>query len=121
MPKPSPRSAEFNDYDAIASAVAESARGRWFLAEHARRCRQADTSEVLAAIAALHAALLRQPGDVSPEGEQSNAPPVAAEAATTPAPPRSQKPATAGSRLTPTDSFAEIDASSLQERLRLFR
>lgn len=41
------------DYDMIAAAVMETARGRWFLAEYARRNRQADTEMVLAAIARL--------------------------------------------------------------------
>lgn len=41
------------DYEAIAGAVMETARGRWFLAEYARRNRQADTQTVLAAIARL--------------------------------------------------------------------
>lgn len=41
------------DYDAIADAVMETARGRWFLAEYARRNRQADTEMVLGAIARL--------------------------------------------------------------------
>lgn len=41
------------DYDAIAAAVMETARGRWFLAEYARRNRQADTEMVLSAIARL--------------------------------------------------------------------
>lgn len=41
------------DYDMIAAAVMETARGRWFLAEYARRNRQADTEIVLAAIARL--------------------------------------------------------------------
>jgi hypothetical protein len=38
------------DYDTIAAAVMETARGRWFLAEYARRNRQADTEMVLSAI-----------------------------------------------------------------------
>lgn len=41
------------DYDAIAAAVMETARGRWFLAEYSRRNRQADTEIVLSAIARL--------------------------------------------------------------------
>ena len=48
---PSPLSAA--DYDAIAAAVMETGRGRWFLAEYARRNRQADTEMVLSAIARL--------------------------------------------------------------------
>ncbi len=38
------------DYDAIESAVVETARGRWFLAEYARRNRHADTATLLAAL-----------------------------------------------------------------------
>lgn len=38
------------DYDAIASAVMETSRGRWFLAEYARRNRHADTEMLLAAL-----------------------------------------------------------------------
>jgi len=41
------------DYDAIAAAVMETGRGRWFLTEYARRNRQADTEMVLGAIARL--------------------------------------------------------------------
>lgn len=59
------------DYDAIAAAVMETARGRWFLAEYARRNRQADTEMVLSAIARLErlctvpAATLEQGADLS--------------------------------------------------------
>jgi hypothetical protein len=38
------------EYDAILGTMMASARGRWFLAEYARRNRSADTSAVLAAI-----------------------------------------------------------------------
>lgn len=41
------------DYDAIAAAVMETARGRWFMAEYARRNRQSDTEMVLSAVARL--------------------------------------------------------------------
>src|SRR5271165_2386649 len=41
---------EDGDYDAICATVMESARGRWFLDEYARRNRNADTELVLAAI-----------------------------------------------------------------------
>lgn len=51
------RSAHSDDYEAIAAAVAETERGRWFLAEHARRCRQADTATVLTAITTLEQSL----------------------------------------------------------------
>jgi hypothetical protein len=41
------------DFDAIEAAVLNTARGRWFLAEHARRHRAADTATLLAAIGKL--------------------------------------------------------------------
>jgi hypothetical protein len=48
---PPPLSA--GDYQAIEAAVMETARGRWFLAEYARRNRQADTAMLLAALTRL--------------------------------------------------------------------
>src|SRR5262245_27677939 len=53
---PSPPPAE-RDYDAIHGTVMESARGRWFLDEFARRNRHADTRLVLAAIERLEAVM----------------------------------------------------------------
>lgn len=38
------------DFDAIEAAVLETARGRWFLREYAKRNRNADTEAVLAAL-----------------------------------------------------------------------
>lgn len=48
------------DYDDIHAAVMETARGRWFLKEYARRNRSADTTIVLAAIERIEAALRNQ-------------------------------------------------------------
>jgi len=45
------------DYEAIEAAVMETARGRWFLAEYARRNRHADTTMLLAAIERIEAAM----------------------------------------------------------------
>jgi hypothetical protein len=45
------------DYDAIEAAVLETARGRFFLAEHARRVRGAESARLLAAIERLEARL----------------------------------------------------------------
>ncbi|PZU91733.1 MAG: hypothetical protein DI527_11525 [Chelatococcus sp.] len=39
-----------NDYEAIELAVMETARGRWFMKEYARRNRQSDTNQLLNAI-----------------------------------------------------------------------
>jgi len=50
------------DYEAIMSAVLETARGRWFLGEHMRRNRQADTKLVLKAIEQLEHSLHERPG-----------------------------------------------------------
>ena len=45
------------DYDAICATVMESARGRWFLQEYARRNRNADTRVVLDAIERIEAVI----------------------------------------------------------------
>jgi hypothetical protein len=50
------------DYESIEAAVLQTARGRWFLAEYARRNRSADTELVLDAIARLEANLVGQSG-----------------------------------------------------------
>ena len=42
-----------SDFDSIHAAVMETARGRWFLAEYARRNRMADTRMILDAMARL--------------------------------------------------------------------
>jgi hypothetical protein len=57
-----------SDYEAIESAVMETAKGRWFLAEFARRNRAADTEAVLAAVARLERLVRRErPGDRASE------------------------------------------------------
>ena len=48
------------DYDAIGEAFMETARGRWFLAEYARRNRNADTAMVLDAVARIERTLAAQ-------------------------------------------------------------
>ncbi|MET0967885.1 MAG: hypothetical protein ABWY18_01675 [Tardiphaga sp.] len=48
------------DYDAIREAFMETARGRWFLAEYAKRNRTADTNMVLEAVTRLEANLAAQ-------------------------------------------------------------
>ena len=45
------------DYDAIEGAVMETARGRWFLAEYARRNRHADTTMLLKALDRIEGAM----------------------------------------------------------------
>src|SRR6201982_2739755 len=58
----SARAAEPNeaDYDAIRDAFMETARGRWFLGEYAKRNRNADTRMVLDAVARIEEALAAQ-------------------------------------------------------------
>ena len=48
------------DYDAISGAFMETARGRWFLAEYARRNRNTDTAMVLEAVARIERTLAAQ-------------------------------------------------------------
>ncbi len=54
------------DYDAIREAFMETARGRWFLSEYAKRNRNADTSMVLDAVARIEQNLAAQK-DAAPE------------------------------------------------------
>lgn len=58
----SARAAEPNeqDYDAIREAFMETARGRWFLGEYAKRNRNADTAMVLDAVAKIEESLAAQ-------------------------------------------------------------
>ncbi|MGX1165289.1 hypothetical protein AB7M16_001555 [Bradyrhizobium sp. USDA 372] len=58
----SARAAEPNeqDYEAIREAFMETARGRWFLGEYAKRNRNADTSMVLDAVARIEETLAAQ-------------------------------------------------------------
>jgi chemotaxis protein CheZ len=54
---PAPMPLSDADYEAIEAAVVETNRGRWFLAEYARRNRHADTKMLLTAIDRLEAAI----------------------------------------------------------------
>jgi chemotaxis regulatin CheY-phosphate phosphatase CheZ len=56
-PMPTSPSEPFGDYETILAAVQATPRGRWFLAEYARRNRQADTQTLLAAIGRLEGSL----------------------------------------------------------------
>ena len=55
LPVPAPLSDA--DYEAIEGAVLETARGRWFLAEYARRNRNADTTMLLKALDRIEGAM----------------------------------------------------------------
>jgi len=67
MTNPPPDPMTEADYETIMSAVLETARGRWFLGEHMRRNRQADTKLVLKAIEQLESSLRARPKDLSAE------------------------------------------------------
>jgi hypothetical protein len=54
------------DYEAIASAFMETARGRWFLGEYAKRNRNADTRLVLDAVERIEATLAQQKATSEP-------------------------------------------------------
>jgi hypothetical protein len=55
------------DYEAISEAFMETARGRWFLGEYARRNRNADTRMVLDAVARIEQSLSAQKPEPSDE------------------------------------------------------
>ncbi|MBN8981938.1 MAG: hypothetical protein J0I29_11780 [Rhizobiales bacterium] len=61
------------DYDAIAGAFMETARGRWFLAEYARRNRNADTTMVLEAVARIEKTLAEQKQQSAPAPQSNDA------------------------------------------------
>ncbi|MBV1707344.1 MAG: hypothetical protein KGQ37_09085 [Hyphomicrobiales bacterium] len=111
-----PATLDVTDYEAIEAAVMETERGRWFLAEYARRQRSAEMAELRALLAQIDAKL---PSGARPTPPAVEAPPPAlrievAGAPPVPAPPlRLQKPA---SGLT----LAMIDAMPAIERLALF-
>lgn len=61
------------DYDAICAALMETARGRAFLAEHARRSRSADIAALLAASERIEAAMRDAPAaDVTAQASPSS-------------------------------------------------
>ncbi|MDF2117550.1 hypothetical protein PY365_18365 [Roseiarcaceae bacterium H3SJ34-1] len=52
-----------HDFEAIEAAVMETARGRWFLAEYARRMRAAETAKLLEAVTRIERTLLASEQD----------------------------------------------------------
>jgi hypothetical protein len=55
------------DFEAIEAAVMETARGRWFLAEFARRTRAQETEKVLAALTRLETAVASERPQIAPD------------------------------------------------------
>lgn len=60
-PSPSPAIETDEEYRAIEAALLESARGRWFLAEHGRRARRLDSALLEDAIGRLQTSLREPP------------------------------------------------------------
>src|SRR5260221_11129446 len=56
------------DYEAISEAFMETSRGRWFLGEHAKRNRNADTRMVLDAVERIEQSLAAQRQQTSDNG-----------------------------------------------------
>lgn len=56
-----------NDYEAISTAVMETARGRWFMTEFAKRNRQADTAQLLGAIGRIERVVGLGPAQPTPD------------------------------------------------------
>jgi hypothetical protein len=52
-----PAGIDLSDFNAIEGAVSETVRGRWFLAEYARRLRAQDTGRILSALGEIEARL----------------------------------------------------------------
>ena len=61
-----PAGLEESDFETIEEAVMETARGRWFLIEYARRARADDTARLLEAVARLEALMRGQSRDFEP-------------------------------------------------------
>lgn len=105
------------DYEAIHAAVVETARGRWFLAEFARRAREAEGERVLEAIARLEASVM---AFARPAGS-----PLVARLAPAPQPavgPRkiAGPPARAFDTARAREALAALDALPIAEKLAFF-
>ena len=113
-----------DDYETLMAALSASARGRAFLAEFARRNRQADTEAILAALRKLEQRLTVQ--ELAPTPRPSAEPARAhlalvhpAQEPERPAPPPAPTKEEAAP-LTAADPLAALMALSADERLALF-
>ena len=62
-----PEGLSLADFEAIEAAVTETTRGRWFLAEFARRTRAQETEKVLAALARLERVVASERPQIAPD------------------------------------------------------
>jgi hypothetical protein len=118
----SPPHAEESDYDAICATVMESARGRWFLEEYARRNRNADTQLVLTAIERLEHLMRGERGQEADPGMRAELLEMAraiAQARTEPARPKEYSGAEGHTTVVDENSdVARRDIHDTAERLR---
>ena len=104
------------DYSLIEAAVMETVRGRWFLAEFARRNRVADTQVLLDALARIE----RAAGLSAPALEAAPPPPeLSPPLALPPEPPPPAAPHPQPERYSRA-AFADFDALPADEKLALF-
>jgi hypothetical protein len=113
-----------DDYETLMAALSASARGRAFLAEYARRNRQADTEAILAALRKLEQRLTAQEPTPTPQPPAEPARPHLAlvhpaQEPERPAPPPAPTKEEAAP-LTAADPLAALMALSADERLALF-
>lgn len=113
-----------DDYEALMAALSANARGRAFLAEYARRNRQADTEAILTALRKLEQRLTAQ--ELAPTQKPAAEPARAHLALVHPAPePEQPAPPPASTNeeaalLAAADPLAALMALSADERLALF-
>ncbi|MCC2097758.1 MAG: hypothetical protein KDJ29_12750 [Hyphomicrobiales bacterium] len=74
-----PEGVRAGDYGLIEDAVMDTARGRWFLREYARRIRSAETAQLLAALERIEKSVARQQAAAQPVAEPTALPPVQSE------------------------------------------
>jgi hypothetical protein len=111
------------DYDALCEAIMGTARGRWFLAEYARRNRHADTQLVLAAVARVEAVITGELAQRASVAQQTEPLEPATTAAPAPVDSADTKPETAppGSVAEPETDHVLAVAGRLQDLVGAMR
>jgi hypothetical protein len=113
------RAGEERHYDAIRATVMESARGRWFLEEYARRNRNADTQLVLAAMERIESLIRDEPHQPGYRIGNSDISQPPATVAATPAAVAQPQSGVAGAEPPGRDGLpADSEISALAERLQ---